>query len=81
MPGRIFLITLIAFAALVFVFLAGRDSLYDDNERRFRVTDMLAAINEDYEPMVNGESGRKAVEIITAIYESSRNNGKTIFLA
>jgi hypothetical protein len=30
--------------------------------------------------MVNGESGRKAVAIIAAIYESSRNNGKTIIL-
>ena len=47
---------------------------------RLQVTDMIAAINEDHEPMVNGESGRKAVAIITAIYESSKNNGKTVFL-
>ncbi len=47
---------------------------------RLQVTDMVSAINDDIEPMVNGESGRKAVEIITAIYESSKNGGKKIIL-
>ena len=47
---------------------------------QLQVADMIAAINEDREPMVNGESGRKAVEIINAIYESSRNDGKAVLL-
>ncbi len=47
---------------------------------KLQVSDMVAAINEDREPMVSGESGRKAVEIICAIYQSNRNNGETVFL-
>ncbi|MCK5155373.1 MAG: Gfo/Idh/MocA family oxidoreductase [Spirochaetales bacterium] len=47
---------------------------------RLQVSNMVTAINENREPMVSGESGRKAVEIICAIYESSRNNGETVYL-
>jgi len=47
---------------------------------RLQVSDMVAAIHEAREPMVNGESGRKAVEIICAIYESGRKNGETVCL-
>ncbi|MGZ9584886.1 Gfo/Idh/MocA family protein [Paenibacillus marinisediminis] len=36
------------------------------------VEDMALAILEDREPFVNGEEGRKAVDIIHAIYESAR---------
>jgi len=39
--------------------------------------DFVDAINENREPMVNGESARKAVEIILAIYESART-GKEV---
>lgn len=38
------------------------------------VEDMALAILEDREPMVTGEEARKAVDIILAIYESSRTN-------
>ena len=34
--------------------------------------DMIRAIDEDGEPLVNGEAGRKALEVILAIYRSSR---------
>ena len=47
---------------------------------QLQVEDMVAAINEDREPMVSGESGRKAVEIICAIYQSARNRGETVCL-
>jgi predicted dehydrogenase len=36
------------------------------------VGDLIAAIEEDRDPMVTGESARKAVELILAIYKSSR---------
>jgi len=47
---------------------------------QLQIADMVDAINDDREPMVNGESGKKAVEIICAIYESGRNNGAVITL-
>jgi len=37
-----------------------------------QIRDFVNAIIEDREPLVNGEEGRKALEIITAIYLSSR---------
>lgn len=40
---------------------------------RLQIGDMLNAISEDREPMVNGEEGRKSVEIFTAIYRSQRD--------
>jgi len=39
---------------------------------RRQINDMVEAIVHDREPLVNGEEGRKAVEIILAIYESSK---------
>jgi len=47
---------------------------------KLQVEDMVAAISENREPMVSGESGRKAVEIICAIYQSARNNGEAVIL-
>jgi predicted dehydrogenase len=41
--------------------------------------DFIAAIENDREPMVNGIEGRKALEIVLAIYQSSRE-GRTIEL-
>jgi len=41
------------------------------------VEDMLQAIREDKEPWVNGEEGRKSLELVMGIYESSRK-GKII---
>ena len=37
-----------------------------------QIQDLCRAIREDREPMVNAETARKAVEIILAVYESSR---------
>ena len=37
-----------------------------------QIADMVEAIKTDREPKVNGEQGRKAVEIIVAIYRSQR---------
>jgi predicted dehydrogenase len=39
---------------------------------RRQINDMVEAIRHNREPLVNGEEGRKSVEIILAIYESSR---------
>jgi UDP-N-acetyl-2-amino-2-deoxyglucuronate dehydrogenase len=43
------------------------------------IDDMISAINEDRDPMITGESARKAVDLILAIYESSKT-GKEVFL-
>lgn len=43
------------------------------------VEDMAQAVLEDRNPLVSGEEARKAVDIILAIYESSRT-GKEVFL-
>ena len=42
-----------------------------------QIKDMVDAIKEDREPIVNGEEGRKSIEIILAIYESSKT-GKPV---
>ena len=39
---------------------------------RRQIQDFIDAIKEDREPFVNGEEGRKALEIVLAIYKSSR---------
>ncbi|XOK60544.1 Gfo/Idh/MocA family protein [Paenibacillus elgii] len=36
------------------------------------VDDMIGAIREDRDPLISGEEGRKAVDLILAIYESAR---------
>lgn len=38
--------------------------------------DMISSIIDDREPLVNGAEGKKAVELILAIYKSSRENKK-----
>jgi len=43
------------------------------------IDDMISAILEDRDPMITGESARKAVDLILAIYESART-GKEVFL-
>jgi UDP-N-acetyl-2-amino-2-deoxyglucuronate dehydrogenase len=45
----------------------------------FLVEDMCQAIFEDRDPHITGESARKAVDLILAIYESSRTN-KRVYL-
>lgn len=47
---------------------------------QFQVDDLAQAIREDREPFATGESGRKAVELILAIYESARA-GKEVTMA
>lgn len=39
-----------------------------------QLKDMIDAIKEDREPTVNGESARKSLELILAIYKSSKEN-------
>jgi predicted dehydrogenase len=42
-----------------------------------QIADMIAAIRENREPLVNGIEGRKPLEIVLAVYESART-GKTV---
>jgi len=44
---------------------------------RYQLQDMIDAIKEDREPLVNGEEGKKACVILHAIYESA-NLGKEV---
>jgi UDP-N-acetyl-2-amino-2-deoxyglucuronate dehydrogenase len=44
-----------------------------------QIADLLAAIDAGREPAVSGESGRQALEIVCAVYESSRT-GRTVTL-
>jgi UDP-N-acetyl-2-amino-2-deoxyglucuronate dehydrogenase len=45
----------------------------------FLVNDLICAIREDRDPFITGESARKSVELILAIYESS-SSGKAVKL-
>jgi UDP-N-acetyl-2-amino-2-deoxyglucuronate dehydrogenase len=40
----------------------------------YQIEDYLNAIANNKEPSVNGEAGRRTVELITGIYRSSRDN-------
>lgn len=44
------------------------------------IKDLIGAIEEDREPFVNGREGLKALKIIAAIYESSRQEKEVNFL-
>jgi len=46
---------------------------------RRQIADMIKAIKEDSQTLVNGEEGRKSLEIVLAIYESSKS-GKPVKL-
>jgi predicted dehydrogenase len=39
---------------------------------QIQIADLLAAVNEGREPMVNGEEARKAVEVILGVYRSAQ---------
>jgi len=39
-----------------------------------QIEDFLQALDENREPLVNGETGRRTVELFTAIYRSTRDN-------
>lgn len=49
------------------------------NAHQILVEDMVESVKTDREPWISGEEGRKAVDLILAIYESSRT-GKEIEL-
>lgn len=44
------------------------------NAHRLQLKDMMRAIREDREPLVNGVEGRKGLEIIQAIYQSAKTS-------
>lgn len=46
---------------------------------QLQVRDFLRAIIEDREPAINGEEGRKTVELFTAIYRSQRDRHPVVF--
>ena len=56
---------------------AGPDSVYDFFSRQ--LTDFLRAIQNDTEPLVTLEDGRKTVELFTAIYRSTRDRKPVTF--
>jgi len=45
---------------------------------QMQIEDMVQAIYENHNPEVDGHEGKKAVEIIRAIYQSSSNNMQLI---
>jgi UDP-N-acetyl-2-amino-2-deoxyglucuronate dehydrogenase len=45
-----------------------------------QLADLLTAIDEDRQPSVTAESGREALEVVCAVYESARE-GRTVVLA
>lgn len=49
----------------------------DFNLHLAQIRDMVEAIQEDREPLVNGQTGRRSLELILGIYQSSRE-GKAI---
>ena len=51
---------------------------FEDHKNVFE--DAVKAIRENREPAINGEQGRKSVEIILAIYESALSGGKSVSL-
>jgi len=46
---------------------------------QMQILDMIHSINEDREPLVNGEEGLKPLEIILAIYQSARTGRPIVF--
>ena len=48
-------------------------------EHRRQIVDMIKAIKEDRQPLINGEEGRKSLELVLAVYESAKS-GKPVNL-
>jgi predicted dehydrogenase len=44
-----------------------------------QIEDFLQALAENREPLVNGEAGRRTVELFTAIYRSTRDHAPVKF--
>ena len=38
------------------------------------IDDMVKAVDEDREPAVSGEEGRKSLELVLSFYKSAKNN-------
>ncbi len=51
----------------------------DYTSHMLQIEDMIEAIKEDREPLVNGYEGKKSLEIICAIYESSKS-GEEVYI-
>ncbi len=51
---------------------------FEDHKNVFE--DAAKAIREGREPAINGEQGRKSVEIILAIYQSALSGGQSVSL-
>lgn len=61
--------------------MAGKDRPFKEESLPHNaVEDMLIAIGEDKQLWINGEEGRKSLEVVMGIYESSRK-GRTVGLA
>lgn len=52
---------------------------YKHISHRNQIQDMIDAIKQDREPLVNGQEGRRALELVLAIYDSAKNN-KVVYL-
>lgn len=59
---------------------AGDPSTLGYEGHKLEITDFADAVRNHRKPMIDGEEARKAVEIILAIYQSSRDGGKTVRL-
>ena len=57
----------------------GKASGSSEDTHIYQIQDMIDAVKQGREPLVNGEEGRKALEIVLAVYESSRT-GKPVKL-
>jgi predicted dehydrogenase len=44
-----------------------------------QIEDFLNALEENREPLITGEDGRRTVELFTAIYRSTRENAPVKF--
>jgi UDP-N-acetyl-2-amino-2-deoxyglucuronate dehydrogenase len=59
---------------------AGDPTAINGEGHILQMNDLIAAIEENREPIINGEEGYKPLEIILAVYESART-GKAVTLA
>ena len=48
--------------------------LYEVITMERQIEDFLLALEQGKDPLVNGEEGRRTVELFTAIYRSTRDN-------
>ena len=60
--------------------MGGKNCQYSDTNfgHITLVEDMAMAVIEGRDPMITGEDAKKSVEIILAIYESSRTNKEIV---